>query len=168
MNQQVQSIETQGSNVSYEKLESKRTFGNNRPLTRYDTQKNPYSVEKVISQTQNNIVYLVNDGQQRYNIKRIIYDSKQAKYEIEIMNLCSHPHIVRLINTIRSIEHIDLLMSYMPDTITKLIAQHKLASTHIPNLIIKIYAYQLLRAVNYFTSMEIVHNDLRPDNILIN
>lgn len=32
-------------------------------------------------------------------------------------------------------------MNYMPDTITKLIAQHKLASTHIPNLIIKIYAY---------------------------
>ena len=37
----------------------------------------------------------------------------------------------------------------------------------VPNLIVKMYAYQLLRAISYIHALGICHRDIKPQNVLV-
>ena len=39
---------------------------------------------------------------------------------------------------------------------------------HINPINLKVYIYQMLKAINYLASISIAHRDIKPHNILIN
>jgi len=38
----------------------------------------------------------------------------------------------------------------------------------MPDILVKIYAYQLLRSIGYISQRDICHRDIKPHNILVN
>lgn len=53
-------------------------------------------------------------------------------------------------------------MDYYPDNLYQLVKKKEVSPIHA-----KIYAYQLLRGLNYLTMLSIAHRDIKPQNILV-
>ena len=58
-------------------------------------------------------------------------------------------------------------MDYYHITLDDLIKAYKTDQNPIPKGLIKLYAYQLIKAVGYLDIYNICHRDIKPKNILI-
>ena len=59
-------------------------------------------------------------------------------------------------------------MDFVPETLHKIIKYYsKKQKGNFPNILLKLYSYQLLRALGYIQSLGICHRDIKPTNILI-
>ena len=92
-------------------------------------------------------------------------DIELVRTEIDIMKLCHHPNIVRLLDHFENAEYIFIVMEYIPggDLATYMI-QHKQTMTeqHASRLI-----YQIALGIKYLHQYGIVHRDLKPENIML-
>lgn len=59
-------------------------------------------------------------------------------------------------------EYLNIVMDYFPDNLYQLVKKKEVSSIHT-----KLYAYQLLRGLNYLTMLSIAHRDIKPQNILV-
>jgi len=59
-------------------------------------------------------------------------------------------------------------MEYVPETIHNVVVSNHSQSGEIPLIYVKLYIYQLCRALNYIHSKQICHRDIKPQNILVN
>lgn len=53
-------------------------------------------------------------------------------------------------------------MDYYPNNLYQLVKKKEVNS-----LLVKIYAYQLFRGLNYLNMISIAHRDIKPQNILV-
>lgn len=88
--------------------------------------------------------------------------------EIRILNeLNGHENIIRLLNVIKPQSdkevYLYLVFEYMDTNLFSVISANVIESIHK-----KFIIYQILRAVKYIHSTDIIHCDLRPDKVLIN
>lgn len=58
-------------------------------------------------------------------------------------------------------------MEYLPETLSKLVRSHAKQKTRLNPTLIKIYAYQMFRALVYLSAQGIAHRDIKPQNILV-
>ena len=58
-------------------------------------------------------------------------------------------------------------MEFMPETLSKLIKACGKARTPFPPLLIKLFAYQMLKSVGYLHGAGVCHRDLKPQNVLV-
>jgi glycogen synthase kinase 3 beta len=84
-----------------------------------------------------------------------------------------HPNIVTLRNAFYTKGdkpeeiYLNLVMDYIPETSYRLLKHYSKQKQQIPMLHIKLYIYQLLRALNYLHSKGYSHRDIKPQNLLI-
>ena len=92
-------------------------------------------------------------------------DKELVKVEIDILKLCHHPNIVRLLDHLENLDYIFIVMEYIEGgTLGQYIKKHNFNFTeHQAENII----YQIAQGVKYLHSYGIVHRDLKPDNIMI-
>ncbi|CAD8102303.1 unnamed protein product [Paramecium primaurelia] len=64
--------------------------------------------------------------------------------------------------------YLNLVMEYVPETLSKMIRQIRKQKQTIPSIQLKLYSYQMLRALLYLQAIGICHRDIKPQNILIN
>lgn len=106
--------------------------------------------------------------------------------EIDILKRIHHPHIVGLINILESANHIHLVMEYcqLGDMACFVRKRDKLASHPVtaemmrnyPNppglgfneVVVRHFAKQLASAMEFLQSKNLVHRDLKPQNLLLN
>lgn len=55
----------------------------------------------------------------------------------------------------------------MPDTIYTLMKRNRRSKVKMEPIQIKLYAYQMLKAMNYIDSIGVCHRDVKPSNILV-
>ena len=121
-------------------------------------------------------VYLAKkrNTQEIYAIKRIDIKSpknqkmlKYLNYEILIMHeLRNHPNIIKLIELIKSSNHAYVVMEYcnggsLSDCLIK-------SGGRFPVRVIQYLMIQIVNALKYIHSHNVIHRDLKLDNILIN
>jgi serine/threonine protein kinase len=58
-------------------------------------------------------------------------------------------------------------MEYLPDNSYKVLKQYNKVKQPIPNILIKLYAFQTLRALAYLHYVGVCHRDIKPQNLLI-
>lgn len=66
--------------------------------------------------------------------------------------------------------YLNLVLEYVPETVYKFTSQYrkKEQSSNIPLIYVKLFTYQICRALNYIHSLSICHRDIKPQNLLIN
>jgi Ca2+-binding EF-hand superfamily protein len=92
-------------------------------------------------------------------------DIELVKSEIDIMKLCKHPNIVRLLDHFENAEYIFIVMEFLPggdlgDYLTKTkfsVSEDRAASI----------MYQISSGILYLHQYGVLHRDLKPENIML-
>jgi len=58
-------------------------------------------------------------------------------------------------------------MDYVPETLSRVIRQYNKSKTQMSMIIVKLYAYQMLRSLHYIHALGICHRDIKPQNVLV-
>lgn len=60
-----------------------------------------------------------------------------------------------------------MVMDFIPETVYKVMKNYLKMKQMVPPLVVKLYAYQLMRAIAYIHSIGICHRDIKPQNVLV-
>lgn len=63
--------------------------------------------------------------------------------------------------------YMNLVMGFMPSTAKRVVNHYTNQQQPVPLLLVKIYAYQMFRALSYIHSCGVCHRDIKPQNLLI-
>eukprot|EP01084_Bolivina_argentea_P287241 492844_1 len=103
-------------------------------------------------------------------IKKVREDRRYKNRELQIMKIVKHPNIVTLLDCfyskIQRDIYLNLVMEWIPETLYVVIRNHARAGQCIPFSLIKLYSYQICRAISYCHHRNICHRDLKPQNLL--
>ena len=92
-------------------------------------------------------------------------DSQLIRSEIDIMKLCHHPNIVKLLDHFENSEYIFIVMEYIPGgTLNQFL---KKTNFNFSERQIALIINQIGNGLKYLHNYGIVHRDLKPDNIMI-
>ena len=112
---------------------------------------------------------------ERVAVKKVFQDRRYKNRELSIMKELNHPNLVFLKSYYytESLEHaneyfLNVVMDYVPQTLSKLISHNRNFSKKFPDILLKLYSYQMLKAIGYLHSLGICHRDIKPQNVLIN
>ena len=63
--------------------------------------------------------------------------------------------------------YLNVVMDYIPDTAYRVMKQYLKMKQMVPNLLVKLYSYQLLRSIAYIHAKGILHCDIKLENIFM-
>lgn len=124
-----------------------------------------YTIDKVLGSGAYGTVYLGKYGINRYAIKEVsLAQPMQTLWEASLLNLMSHPNIIKPFEYNISSDYSNMVI-VMPEADRTLRDAIGMKMQYDD---IRLYAWQLLYAMDYLHSNHIVHRDLKPNNILLN
>ncbi|CCH58566.1 hypothetical protein TBLA_0A07770 [Henningerozyma blattae CBS 6284] len=109
-----------------------------------------------------------------FAIKKVPAQTEYKSRELQILRMTNHPNVVKLEYFFTHLSPQDhkvyqhLAMECLPETLQIEINRYVTNRLELPLKHIKLYTYQIARAMMYLHSMGICHRDIKPSNILVN
>eukprot|EP00529_Nitzschia_sp_RCC80_P013425 CAMPEP_0113493310 /NCGR_PEP_ID=MMETSP0014_2-20120614/28526_1 /TAXON_ID=2857 /ORGANISM="Nitzschia sp." /LENGTH=610 /DNA_ID=CAMNT_0000387169 /DNA_START=501 /DNA_END=2333 /DNA_ORIENTATION=+ /assembly_acc=CAM_ASM_000159 len=138
-----------------------------------------YSAERIIGNGSFGVVFeaKVVETNEVVAIKKVLQDKRFKNRELQIMRqLVKDPHtnIVALKHCFYSQGekpdelYLNLVLEYVPETVYSISKRHHRHNTPLPLQYVKLYLYQLSRALAHIHALGICHRDIKPQNLLVN
>lgn len=134
-----------------------------------------YTAERIIGNGSFGVVFqaTVNQTGQVVAIKKVLQDKRFKNRELEIMRKLDHPNVCRLQHCFYSNGdkaeelYLNLVLEFVPETVHRVARQHHKHGTPVPMMVVKLYTFQVCRALAYIHSLGICHRDIKPQNLLV-
>jgi len=134
-----------------------------------------YKVERVCGNGSFGIVFqakVIHTGE-TVSIKKVYQDKRYKNREYIITKEMNHPNIIKLSHAFYTTGekqdeiYLNLVMNYVPDNLNRIVRNYVKNKEEFPIFLIKLYAFQIARALAYMHGMNLLHRDIKPQNILI-
>ena len=134
-----------------------------------------YNAERVIGNGSFGVVYQarVSETGEVVAIKKVYQDKRYKNRELQIMKELYHPNVITMKHAFytsgdKSDEvYLNVVMDYIPETVYRVMRHYVKMKQSVPILLVKMYAYQMFRALAYVHSLGICHRDIKPQNLLV-
>eukprot|EP00884_Botryococcus_braunii_P005825 jgi/Botrbrau1/15243/Bobra.0149s0094.1 len=133
-----------------------------------------YSTERVVGNGSFGVVYQATclETGETVAIKKVLQDKRFKNRELQVMKMTSHPNIVQLkhcfYNTTEKEEvYLNLVLEYVPETVYRISKHYSKNGQRMPTLFVRLYVYQMCRALHHIHSMGVCHRDIKPQNLLV-
>jgi len=137
-----------------------------------------YSAERIIGNGSFGVVFqatVVETGEV-VAIKKVLQDKRFKNRELQIMRSLvrnAHSNIVALKHCFYSQGekpdelYLNLVLEFVPETVYSVARQHQKSKLPLPLIYVRLYMYQLSRALSHIHAMGICHRDIKPQNLLV-
>lgn len=137
-----------------------------------------YEAQREIGRGSFGSVYLARivETDQTVAIKKVLQDRRFKNRELSIMRLLAqhpHPYIVHLKHHFISSGskegdvYLNLVLDYIPETIHSVVKYYNRMKEMVPIFSVKVFMYQLARALAHIHGLGICHRDIKPQNLLV-
>ncbi|KAK9064754.1 hypothetical protein SSX86_016136 [Deinandra increscens subsp. villosa] len=134
-----------------------------------------YMAERVVGQGSFGIVFQAKclETGEAVAIKKVLQDKRYKNRELQTMRLLDHPNIVSLKHCFFSTTdkdelYLNLVLEYVPETAYRVTRHYSKANQRMPMIYVKLYTYQIFRALAYIHAIGVCHRDIKPQNLLVN
>ncbi|CAK69016.1 unnamed protein product (macronuclear) [Paramecium tetraurelia] len=143
---------------------------------RFDYSNFTYTNLKVVGSGSFGVVYKakVNETGEIVAIKKVLQDRRYKNRELQILQELDHQNVLKMKHAFytpaesKDESYLNVVMEYFQDTLYSYNKSFIKDFKKMPDLLVKIFSYQLLRSIAYISILGICHRDIKPHNVLVN